>query len=304
MTRIAVGGFLHETNTFAPTKATYADFCAAALAATARGELPRVMRGINIGMAGFVGGGGAGWALAPILWCAASPSRTSARTLRADRPRKSSAASPPPARSTAVYLDLHGAMVDRASRRRRGRIAARACAGRSATRCRSWSASTCTPTSRRRWSNMADALIAYRTYPHIDMADTGRAAARHLARLLPRPARLRQGVPAIAVPDPDQLAMHRRRALRRSSTRALAALESEQVPTLSFAPGFPAADFPIAGPSVIAYGRSQAGCRRRGGSIAALIERQRGRFRRPRLLAPTRASPRDGDRRRPRASRS
>ena len=26
MTRIAVGGFLHETNSFAPTKATYADF--------------------------------------------------------------------------------------------------------------------------------------------------------------------------------------------------------------------------------------------------------------------------------------
>ena len=26
MTRIAIGGFLHETNTFAPTKATYADF--------------------------------------------------------------------------------------------------------------------------------------------------------------------------------------------------------------------------------------------------------------------------------------
>ena len=26
MTRIAVGGFLHETNTFAPTKAGYADF--------------------------------------------------------------------------------------------------------------------------------------------------------------------------------------------------------------------------------------------------------------------------------------
>jgi microcystin degradation protein MlrC len=26
MPRIAVGGFLHETNTFAPTRATYADF--------------------------------------------------------------------------------------------------------------------------------------------------------------------------------------------------------------------------------------------------------------------------------------
>src|SRR5450756_322991 len=30
----------------------------------------------------------------------------------------------------------------------------------------------------------ADALIAYRTYPHVDMADTGRAAAKHLALLL------------------------------------------------------------------------------------------------------------------------
>src|SRR5437764_12061995 len=30
----------------------------------------------------------------------------------------------------------------------------------------------------------ADALITYRTYPHIDMADTGRAGARHLALLL------------------------------------------------------------------------------------------------------------------------
>ncbi len=30
----------------------------------------------------------------------------------------------------------------------------------------------------------ADALIAYRTYPHVDMADTGRAAAQHLALLL------------------------------------------------------------------------------------------------------------------------
>ena len=30
----------------------------------------------------------------------------------------------------------------------------------------------------------ADALIAYRTYPHVDMADTGRASAKHLALML------------------------------------------------------------------------------------------------------------------------
>ena len=38
----------------------------------------------------------------------------------------------------------------------------------------------------------------------------------------------------------------------------LAALESDAVPTLSFAPGFPAADFADCGPSVFAYGKTQA----------------------------------------------
>ena len=38
----------------------------------------------------------------------------------------------------------------------------------------------------------------------------------------------------------------------------LAALESDTVPTLSFAPGFPAADFADCGPSVFAYGKTQA----------------------------------------------
>src|SRR6202034_993265 len=38
----------------------------------------------------------------------------------------------------------------------------------------------------------------------------------------------------------------------------LAALQSDAVPTLSFAPGFPAADFLDCGPSVFAYGKTQA----------------------------------------------
>src|SRR3954454_13818522 len=36
----------------------------------------------------------------------------------------------------------------------------------------------------------ADALIAYRTYPHVDMAETGRASAKHLALLLKTKQRL------------------------------------------------------------------------------------------------------------------
>ena len=66
----------------------------------------------------------------------------------------------------------------------------------------------------------ADALIAYRTYPHVDMADTGRAAAKHLALMLQHQAAIRKGVPAIAVPDSDQLAMHQRSADQRHLSKS------------------------------------------------------------------------------------
>ncbi|MFX6907516.1 M81 family metallopeptidase, partial [Acinetobacter baumannii] len=58
----------------------------------------------------------------------------------------------------------------------------------------------------------------------------------------------------------------------RSIYEKLAALESERVPTLSFAPGFPAADFPDCGPSVFAYGRTQADADAAADAIAAIVE--------------------------------
>ncbi len=63
MTRIAVGGFLHETNTFAPTKATYDDFVhGGGWPAMARGaDVLKAMRHINVGLAGFVEAGRSQW---------------------------------------------------------------------------------------------------------------------------------------------------------------------------------------------------------------------------------------------------
>ena len=51
MTRIAVGAFLHETNTFAPTKATYDDFVhGGGWPSMAHGaDVLKVMRNINVG---------------------------------------------------------------------------------------------------------------------------------------------------------------------------------------------------------------------------------------------------------------
>src|SRR5207237_2124136 len=77
MTRIAVGGFLHETNTFAPTKATYDDFVhGGGWPSMAHGaDVLKVMRNINVGLAGFVEAAEAnGWELVPTISAAAVPS--------------------------------------------------------------------------------------------------------------------------------------------------------------------------------------------------------------------------------------
>src|SRR5690348_2687940 len=77
MTRVAVGGFLHETNTFAPTKATYEAFVHGGgwprmqLGA----DILKVHRRINVGLAGFIEvAGGEGWELVPTIFAAATPS--------------------------------------------------------------------------------------------------------------------------------------------------------------------------------------------------------------------------------------
>src|ERR1700738_5063133 len=77
MTRIAVGGFLHETNTFAPTKATYDDFVhGGGWPAMAQGaDVLKTMRTTMVGLAGFVGQAEArGWEMVPTISCGASPS--------------------------------------------------------------------------------------------------------------------------------------------------------------------------------------------------------------------------------------
>src|SRR5215510_14058519 len=114
MTRIAVGGFLHETNTFAPTKATYQDFVhGGGWPAMAHGaDVLKVMRRINVGLAGFVEAAEAnGWELVPTISAAASPCAhvTKDAFERVMKEMLDGIANAGPL--DAVYLDLHGAMV-------------------------------------------------------------------------------------------------------------------------------------------------------------------------------------------------
>jgi microcystin degradation protein MlrC len=259
MTRIAVGGFLHETNTFAPTKATYDDFVhGGGWPAMAHGAgVLKTMRNINVGLAGFVEQAEAnGWEMVPTISCGASPSahvtRDAYERIVKVMVEGIKAAGP----LDAVYLDLHGAMVTEHLDDGEGEILARVrkAIGPDLPLVVSLDLhANVTP----EMVEHADALIAYRTYPHVDMADTGRAAARHLALLLRTRQKFAKAFRQLPFLIPISWQCTNDQPTKGIYQR-LAALESEAVPMLSFAPGFPAADFPHCGPSVFAYGRTQA----------------------------------------------
>ena len=279
MTRIAIGGFLHETNTFAPTKATYDAFVHG-------GGFPRMelgenvlktVRRINVGLAGFIDAAEAqGWDLVPTIFAAATPSAhvTEDAYERIAKVMVDGLASAGPL--DGVYLDLHGAMVAEHLDDGEGEILARVrkVIGEDMPLVASLDLhANVTP----EMVAHADALIAYRTYPHVDMADTGRACARHLALLLGTKKRLAKAfrqspflIPISWQCTNDEPA--------KSIYQKLAALQDEAVPTLSFAFGFPAADFVHCGPSTFAYGRTQADADAAADAMAALIESHEGDF--------------------------
>ncbi|MDQ8732823.1 M81 family metallopeptidase [Bradyrhizobium sp. LHD-71] len=272
MTRIAVGGFLHETNTFAPTKATFDDFVQGGgwPGMTQGAEILDVMRNINVGLAGFVETAEAkGWELVPTIACAATPSAhvTKDAFERIGKVMVEGIASA--GRVDGVYLDLHGAMVTEHLDDGEGEILARVrkVIGQDLPLVASLDLhANVTP----EMVQHADALIAYRTYPHIDMADTGRACAEHLALMLASRSRFAKAFRQLPFLIPISWQCTTDQPMQQIYQR-LTALQSSAVPTLSFAPGFPAADFAGCGPSVVAYGTTQAGADAAADEIAAAV---------------------------------
>jgi microcystin degradation protein MlrC len=273
MPRIAVGGFLHETNTFAPTKAAYADFVHGGgwPAMTQGADVPKVMRNINVGLAGFIDEAEThGWELVPTIFSAASPCAhvTKDAYERIAKVIVDGIAKAGPL--DAVYLDLHGAMVSEHFDDGEGEILRRVreVIGDKLPLVVSLDLhANVTP----EMVHHADALIAYRTYPHVDMADTGRAAARHLALLLRDRQRLEKAFRQLPFLIPISWQCTNDFPTR-GIYEKLEAMESEAVPTLSFCPGFPAADFAHCGPSVFAYGRTQADAQAAVDRLTTLIE--------------------------------
>ena len=179
MARIAIGGFQHETNSFAPTKASFEEFAqAGGWPGLTRGPaLFDAVAGINLPISGFIEEARqAGHELMPLSWAQATPSadvtedafeRIAGQILEDLRDLR---------HLDAVYLDLHGAMVCEHLEDGEGEILARVrrLVGPDLPVVASLDLhANITPAMVR----LSDALVAYRTYPHVDMADTGARAA-------------------------------------------------------------------------------------------------------------------------------
>ncbi|MCA8304576.1 M81 family metallopeptidase [Burkholderia seminalis] len=259
-TRILIAGFQHETNTFAPSKAAYANFeRGEGFPAMVRGEDVLALRDVNIPAGGFIAAAERrGWTLLPVIWAGASPSAHVTEDAF-ERIAGEIVAAVRRGGYDAVYLDLHGAMVAEHTDDGEGMLLerVRAAVGPDVPVVASLDLHANVTA---RMLREADALVAFRTYPHVDMAETGARAAALLERLFDARAG-RRPLHRAARRLPFLIPINGMCTLlepARGMYARLAALETGAVASLSFAPGFPAADFPECGPVIWGYGDDAA----------------------------------------------
>ncbi|MFJ1260458.1 M81 family metallopeptidase [Cupriavidus sp. CuC1] len=257
--RIVVCGFQHETNTFAPTQADLLAFeYGGGWPGLVRGDaLFAAIAGTNIPAAGFVDAAQrAGHTLLPTLWCAASPSAHVAEAAFEQIAGEILAGIEAALPVDAVYLDLHGAMVTTHFDDGEGELLrrVRALVGDAVPVVASLDLHA-NVTAQMLAS--ADALVAYRTYPHVDMSRTGQRAFGLLEKRWSSGRRAALAVRRLPflIPICWQCTDMQPAA---GLYALLAEIEAKVSADLSFATGFPAADFAECSPVIWAYGEDSA----------------------------------------------
>lgn len=252
--RILVAGFQHETNTFAPAPASYDNFVRGEMfPAMSRGNALHELEEVNIAIGGFMRAmKDPTIKLLPVIWAGASPSdrvtSEAFESIAGEIVDAARALSP-----NAIYLDLHGAMVTERFDDGEGELLRRLreAVGPGVPIVASLDLHANVTQG---MLKAADALVAYRTYPHVDMAATGESAALIVRRLLEdrRPLHMVMRRLPFLIPINGQCTMLEP---ARGTYARLSALESARnaVVSLSFATGFPAADFPECGGTVWGY---------------------------------------------------
>ncbi len=253
---IAVGGFQHETNTFAPHLAPFENFARAdSWPGLSTGQaLIEAMHGLNIPLAGFIESAQqAGHRLHPLAWCAAEPSGYVTRDAFervADMICDALAAMS----VDAVYLDLHGAMVTAHYEDGEGELLrrVRAIVG----------ADTAVVISLDLHANVTDAMLeycdamtVYRTYPHLDMAETGARACSLLQKCRGQKLhKVMRRIPFLIPLTSQCTDFDPCRAIYRLLPQLSGATGMVNI---EFAAGFPPADIGECGAAIVAYGENE-----------------------------------------------
>ncbi len=255
--RIFIAGFQHETNTFAPTLADWAAFNAGhTFPAYRRGQvLMDTFKDINIPVGGFIQAAQAnGWELVPSVWAGATPSSyvTEDAFERVAGDICDDLRAAMRQGIDAVYLDLHGAAVAEHVDDCEGELLARirAIVGDAVPIVASLDLHA---NVTHRMLQTADALVSYRTYPHIDMADTGRLAAK----LLERRFKLGRKEPLHYQRFAYMIPLNAQSTWMQPAKRLYDELidsDAAHDVVMSFCMGFPAADFAECAPMIWGYG--------------------------------------------------
>ncbi len=260
--RIAIGGFLHESHSFAPRPATWADFLRpGGFPPLQQDGLVAALRGTSVPSAGAIAvAEEPGAALVPLAWAVANPAgpvqdeafERIAALIGAGLSRALQEAP-----LDGVYLDLHGAALAESYPDAEGELLRRV---RAIVGPRLPLTISLDPHANltARMVALVDAAVPYRTYPHVDMKDAGAQAMRLLL------ARIRRGTPWarafrqldfwIPITSQCTLVDPMRAVLAERSALA----ERAGLAELAFCFGFPYADFPECGVAVAAFADTQA----------------------------------------------
>jgi microcystin degradation protein MlrC len=282
MARIAVGGFHHETNCFVPAKTDFAYFLS-------HRDRPPLVRGkavidwlgaTSFALAGFLEDMLSSHDIVPLLWTSGGAGGTvtadAYERIAAEMVGRLAEAMP----LDAVYLDLHGAMVSEPFEDGEGELLRRlrAIVGPDVPIVISLDYhANVTPDM----VALSDALVGYRTYPHVDRTQCGQCAARALALLLERgrpPGRALRKL-AFLIPLNDQCTLVEP---SRSIVARSVVAEGDLV-NLSYLAGFPPSDLYWCGPAVIAHAWSQQAADHAADELARAIALRESEFAVPML---------------------
>jgi microcystin degradation protein MlrC len=280
--RIAIGGFLHESHSFAPRPTTYPDFVhpAGFPGLTEGAAMLDAVRGTSVPAAGALGvAEAAGATVVPLAWTLANPAgpvqdEAFERIAALICARLSRALDEAPL--DGVYLDLHGAAVVDSFPDAEGELLRRVRAIVGALPVTISLDPHANLTAR--MVTLADVVVPFRTYPHVDMKAAGAQAMRLLLERIGRGAPFARAFRQLEFWLPLGSQCTLLAPMKEVMAERASLAERMGVTELAFCFGFPYADFSDCGPAVAAFADTQAKADAAADAFAAHVAARESAF--------------------------